>query len=97
MSTISEIKSKYGLSEDGGVSVSFDVESLRDRAKELSRQAESLVANNYPTGDKWAARRKKELSDEIRDEKRKVSMARKFLGEVDGILDKANETLAKEK
>ena len=91
MSTIAEIKTKYSV--DGGMSVSFDVESLRDRAKELSRQSESLAANNYPSGDKWAARRKKELADEIRDEKRKVALATKMLGEVSGILDKAEEAL----
>lgn len=90
MSTIAEIKTKYSV--DGGLCVSFDVESLRDRAKELSRQSESLVANNA-VADRWVTRRKKELADEIREEKRKVALATKMFGEVSGILDKAETTL----
>ena len=41
MSTLAEIKSKYSL--DGAVSVTVDLESMRDGAKSTFNESESLV------------------------------------------------------
>lgn len=103
MSTIEEIKSKYALANDGAVAISVDVEALRESANSLLEDAKSFAAD---VGDKsraissdvtWQNQRRSRISGRIKEQKRNVEMAQKFLDEVGTILDKANETLAKAK
>ena len=103
MSTIAEIKSKYGLSNDGAVTISVDVEALREIAKGILEDARSLASD---VSDKsraissdlvWQRQRRTRISNRINEQKRNVSMAQKLLGEVSDILDKANENIAKVK
>lgn len=103
MSTVSEIKSKYGLANDGAVAISVDVEALREIANNLLEDAKSFAAD---VSDKsraissdivWQNQRRSRISARIKEQKRNVDMARKFIDEVSGILDSANETLKKAK
>ena len=103
MSTIAEIKSKYSL--DGSVSVTVDLESMRDDAKSTLNNADEFVKDavreadrGIPRSDKeWINRRKARITNNIRDQKRKVALAQKYIDEINGMLDKANEIIAKEK
>lgn len=103
MSTLEEIKSKYGLSNDGAVTISVDVEALREIAKGILEDAQSFASD---VSDKsraissdlvWQRQRRTRISSRINEQKRNVGMAQKFLDEINATLDKANETLAKEK
>ena len=103
MSTIAEIKSKYGLANDGAVAISVDVEALRETANNILEDAKSFAAD---VGDKsraissdivWQNQRRSRISARIKEQKRNVDMAMKFLDDIDATLDKANETLAKAK
>lgn len=103
MSTLEEIKSKYGLSNDGAVTISVDVEALREIAKGILEDAQSFASD---VSDKsraissdlvWQRQRRTRISSRINEQKRSVSMAQKLLGEVSDILDKANENIAKVK
>ena len=103
MSTLEEIKSKYGLSNDGAVTISVDVEALREIAKGILEDAQSFASD---ISDKsraissdlvWLRQRRTRISSRINEQKRNVSMAQKLLGEVSDILDKANENIAKVK
>jgi len=103
MSSIAEIKSKYALSSDGAVAISVDVEALREAANSLLEDAQSFAAD---VGDKsraissdvtWQNQRRSRISGRIKEQKRNVDMAQKFLAEVGTILDNANETLKKAK
>ena len=103
MSTIAEIKSKYGLANDGAVAISVDVEALRETANNILEDVKSFAAD---VGDKsraissdivWQNQRRSRISARIKEQKRNVDMAMKFLGEVSGILDSATETLKKAK
>lgn len=103
MSTIAEIKSKYDLANDGAVAISVDVEALREIANNLLEDAKSFAAD---VSDKsraissdivWQNQRRSRISARIKEQKRNVDMAMKFLGEVSGILDSATETLKKAK
>lgn len=110
MSTISEIKSKYSL--DGAVSVTVDLESMRDDARSTLNNADEFVKDatreadrgiprsdkGIPRSDKeWMNRRKARITNYIRDQKRKVALAQKYIDEINGMLDKANENIAKVK
>lgn len=98
MSTVSEIKSKYALSNDSAVAITVDVGALRETANDLLMDAQSVekdMANAMEKG--FAVRRKQRVTARIKEQKRNVDMARKFLDEVSGILDSANETLKKAK
>lgn len=103
MSTIAEIKSKYSL--DGSVSVTVDLESMRDDAKSTLNNADEFVKDavreadrGIPRYDKeWMIRRKARITNNIRDQKRKVALAQKYIDEINGMLDKANENIAKVK
>ncbi|MBR6530492.1 MAG: hypothetical protein IKT43_03655 [Clostridia bacterium] len=98
MSTLEEIKSKYGLSNDGAVTISVDVEALREIANSLledSKSVEKDMANAMERD--YATRRKQRVAANIKEQKRNVEMAQKFLDEINATLDKANETLAKAK
>ena len=98
MSTIAEIKSKYALSSDGAVSISVDVEALRESANSLLEYAQSVERDMANAMEKeYATRRKQRVASRIKEQKRNVDMARKFLDEVGTILDSANETLKKAK
>ena len=99
MSTVAEIKSKYGLANDGAVAISVDVEALRETANNILEDSKSFAAD---VGDKsraissdivWQNQRRSSISARIKEQKRNVDMALKFLGEVDGILDKAEATI----
>lgn len=99
MSTISEIKSKYSL--DGAVSVTVDLESLRERANEIMLDAESL-ANDSAKGSlinegDWMRRRKARIGQSVKELRRQVAMVQKSLSEATGFLDKADETISKVK
>lgn len=98
MSTISEIKSKYSL--DGAVSVTVDLESLRERANEIMRDAESFANDSAKIslieGD-WMRRRKARIGQSVKELRRQVAMVQKSLSDATGFLDKADETLAKVK
>ena len=96
MSTIREIKSKYSL--DGAVSVTVDLESMRDGAKSTLNESESLVkdAGLEPKSD-WTKRRTQRMAADVKEQKRKVALAQKYIDEINGILDKANENIAKVK
>ncbi|MBO7412841.1 MAG: hypothetical protein J6U20_04165 [Fibrobacter sp.] len=98
MSTVAEIKSKYGLSNDGAVAISVDVEALREMANSLLEDAQSVERDMANAMEKeYATRRKQRVAGRIKEQKRNVDMARKFLDEVGAILDSANETLKKAK
>ena len=98
MSTVAEIKSKYGLANDGAVAISVDVEALRETANRLLEDAQSVQRDMASTSDKeWTTRRKQRVAALIKEQKRSVDMARKFLDEVGTILDNASETLKKAK
>lgn len=99
MSTLAEIKSKYSL--DGAVSVTVDLESLRERANEIMRDAESFANDSAKSsligeGD-WMRRRKARIGQSVKELRRQISMVQKSLSEATGFLDKADETLAKVK
>lgn len=103
MSTIAEIKSKYSL--DGAVSVTVDLESMRDGAKSTLNNADDFVKDATREADRgilrsdkeWMNRRKVRITNDIRDQKRKVSLAQKYIDEINGMLDKASENIAKVK
>lgn len=98
MSTVAEIKSKYGLANDGAVAISVDVGALREIANNLledSKSVEKDMANAMERD--YATRRKQRVAANIKEQKRNVEMAQKFLEEINATLDKANETLAKAK
>ena len=99
MSTTAEIKQKYSL--DGAVSVTVDLESLRERANEIMRDAERLANDSAKSrlmseGD-WMRRRKARIGQSVKELRRQVAMVQKSLSEATGFLDKADETLAKVK
>lgn len=103
MSTLEEIKSKYSL--DGAVSVEVDLESMRDDAKSTLNNADEFVKDSTREADRgilrydkeWMNSRKARITNDIREQKRKVALAQKYIDEINGILDKANENIAKEK
>ena len=103
MSTLEEIKSKYSL--DGAVSVTVDLESMREGAKSTLNKSDEFVKEStreadrgIPSYDKeWMNRRKARITNDIREQKRKVALAQKYIDEINGILDKANENIAKVK
>lgn len=98
MSSIAEIKSKYGLANDGAVAISVDVEALREMANSLLEDAQSVERDMANAMEKeYATRRKQRVAARIKEQKRNVDMARKFIDEVGTILNKASETLAKAK
>lgn len=99
MSTTAEIKQKYSL--DGAVSVTVDLESLRERANEIMRDAESFAndsakSNLMSEGD-WMRRRKARIGQSVKELRRQISMVQKSLSEATGFLDNADKTLAKVK
>lgn len=96
MSTITEIKSKYSI--DGAVSVTVDLESMRDGAKSTLNESESLVkeAGTEPNSD-WTKRRTQRMAADVKEKKRKVAIAQKYIDEINGMLDKAIENIAKVK
>ena len=103
MSTLEEIKSKYSL--DGAFSVEVDLESMRDDAKSTLNNADEFVKDStseagrgIPRYDKeWMNSRKARITNNIREQKRKVALVQKYIDEINGILDKANENIAKVK
>ena len=98
MSTVAEIKSKYALANDGAVAISVDVEALREIANNLLEDAQSVERDLGNSMDKeWATRRKQRVTARIKEQRRNVDMAIKFLSEVSAILDSATETLKKAK
>lgn len=98
MSTVAEIKSKYALSSDGAVAISVDVEALREMANSLLEDAQSVERDMANAMEKeYATRRKQRVAARIKEQKRNVDMAQKFLDEVGAILDSANDTLKKAK
>ena len=98
MSTVAEIKSKYALANDGAVAISVDVEALREIANSLLEDAQSVERDLGSSMDKeWATRRKQRVTARIKEQRRNVDMAIKFLSEVSAILDSATETLKKAK
>lgn len=98
MSTIAEIKSKYALSSDSAVAISVDVGALRDIADSLLEDAKSVEKDMANAMERdYATRRKQRVAASIKEQKRNVEMAQKFLDEINATLDKANETLAKAK
>lgn len=96
MSTIAEIKSKYSL--DGAVSVTVDLEYMREGAKSTLNESESLVkdAGNEFKSD-WFKRRTQSMATEVKEKKRQVALAQKYIDEINGMLDKASENIAKVK
>ena len=100
MNTLEAIKSKYSL--DGAVSVTVDLESMREGAKSTLNNADEFVKDStseagrgIPRYDKeWMNRRKARITNDIREQKRKVALAQKYIDEINGILDKANENIA---
>lgn len=98
MSTIAEIKSKYGLANDGAVAISVDVGALRETANSLLEDAKAVEKDMANAMERdYAARRKQRVAANIKEQKRNVEMAQKFLDDINATLDKANETLAKAK
>ena len=98
MITKAEVKSKYALSSDSAVAISVDVGALLDIADSLledSKSVEKDMANAMERD--YATRRKQRVAANIKEQKRNVEMAQKFLDEINATLDKANETLAKAK
>lgn len=99
MPTIEEIRLKYGLN-DGSVSFAVDIEGLRQSANEALADAEDAVKEfsrrpGTEYNKDWAARRKSRITARIKEQKRSVDMALKFLGEVSDVLNKASETIKK--
>ena len=99
MSTKAEIKQKFNL--DGAVSVTVDLESLRERANEIMRDAESFANDSAKSsligeGD-WKRRRKARIGQNVKELRRQISMVQKSLNEANGFLDKADETISKVK
>lgn len=94
MSTTAEIKQKYSI--DGAVSVTVDLESLRERANEIQHDAESF-ANDSMIDPEWKRRRKARIGQNVKELRRQVSMVQKSLSEATGFLDKADEILSKVK
>ena len=96
MSTLAEIKSKYSLDE--AFSVKVDLESMRDGAKSTLNESESLVkeAGTEPNSD-WTKRRTQRMAAYVKEKKRKVALAQKYIDEINGMLDKAIENIAKVK
>ena len=100
MNTLEAIKSKYSL--DGAVAVTVDLESMREGAKSTLNNADEFVKDStseagrgIPRYDKeWMNRRKARITNDIREQKRKVALAQKYIDEINGILDKANENIA---
>ena len=103
MSTLEEIKSKYSL--DGAVSVEVDLESMRDDAKSTLNNADEFVKDMAHAEERgamrsdkdWMNRRKARITNDIREQKRKLALAQKYIDEINGMLDKANENIAKVK
>ena len=96
MSTLAEIKSKYSL--DGAVSVTVDLESMRDGAKSTLNESESLVkdAGTEPKSD-WFKRRTQRMATEVKEKKRQVALAQKYIDEINGILIYSLEKLCTER
>lgn len=98
MSTVAEIKSKYALSSDSAVAINVDVSALRETANDLLMDAQSVEKDMAIAMEReFATRRKQRVAARIKEQKRSVDMALKFLDEINATLDKANETLAKAK
>ena len=103
MITLEEIKYKYSL--DGAVSVEVDLESMRDDAKSTLNNADEFVKDSTREADRgiprydkeWMNRRKARITNDIREQKRKVALSQKYIDEINGILDKASEIIAKVK
>ena len=96
MSTLAEIKSKYSL--DGSVSVTVDLESMRDDAKSTLNDSETLVkdAGTEPKSE-WFKHRTQRMAAAVKEQRRKVALAQKYIDEINGMLDKAGENIAKVK
>lgn len=94
MSTLTAIKQKYSL--DGAVSVTVDLESMRDGAKYTLNESESLVRDAGPKSD-WFKGRTQRMAADVKEQKRKVALAQKYIDEINGMLDKANENITKVK
>ena len=94
MSTTAEIKQKFNI--DGAVSVTVDLESLRERANEIMRDAESFASDSMIDAE-WKRRRKARIGQNVKELRRQISMVQKSLDEANGFLDKADETIAKVK
>ena len=96
MSSLAEIKSKYSL--DGAVSVTVDLESMRDGAKSTLNETESLAkdAGTEPKSD-WFKHRTQRMAADVKEQKRKVALTQKYIDEINGMLDKAGENIAKVK
>ena len=100
MNTLEAIKSKYSL--DRAVSVTVDLESMREGAKSTLNNADEFVKDStreagrgIPRYDKeWMNSRKARITNDIREQKRKVALVQKYIDEINGILDKANENIA---
>lgn len=103
MSTLEKIKSKYSL--DGAVSVTVDLESMRDDAKSTLNNADDFAKDMARAEERgalrsdkeWMNRRKARITNDIREQKRKVALAQKYIDEINGMLDKASENIAKVK
>lgn len=103
MSTLEEIKSKYSI--DGAVSVEVDLESMRDDAKSTLNNADEFVKymaraeerGTMRSDKEWMNSRKARITNDIREQKRKVALAQKYIDEINGFLDKASENIAKVK
>ena len=104
MSTIAEIKSKYQL-DGGAVSVTVDLESMREGAKNALSEAETFARDlvreadrGIPRSDReWMNRRKTRISNDIREQRRKLALAQKYIDEINGILEKVNEKISEAK
>lgn len=103
MSTLEEIKSKYSI--DGAFSVEVDLESMRDDAKSTLNNSDEFVKDmaraeergTMRSDKEWMNSRKARITNDIREQKRKVALAQKYIDEINGMLDKAIENIAKEK
>lgn len=103
MSTLEEIKSKYSI--DGAVSVEVDLESMRDDAKSTLNNSDEFVKDmaraeergTMRSDKEWMNSRKARITNDIREQKRKVALAQKYIDEINGFLDKASENIAKVK
>lgn len=99
MSTLAEIKQKYSL--DGAVSVAIDISAMRESANSTLSSAEEIARDNergaFKGDEQWKARRKARIGSELKEQKRQVEFAKKMLDEVSGILDKAQNEIAKVK
>lgn len=103
MRTLEEIKSKYSI--DGAVSVEVDLESMRDDAKSTLNNSDEFVKDmaraeergTMRSDKEWMNSRKARITNDIREQKRKVALAQKYIDEINGMLDKAIENITKEK